>query len=73
MCGNEFSQLRESPIYVLLPPALTAVGEDTASDFLRRAYLTTQRHIKEMRGSSRIFFVDFNREKKKTITNNDIF
>lgn len=41
MCGNEFSQLGESPIYVLLPPALTAVGEDTASNFLRRACLTT--------------------------------
>jgi len=37
VCGNELPQLGESPVHVLLSPALTAVGEDTASDFLRRA------------------------------------
>lgn len=37
VCGNELSQLRESAVHVLLSPALAAVGEDTASDFLWRA------------------------------------
>lgn len=39
VCGNEFPQLRERPVHVLLPPALAAVGEDTASEFLRRAVI----------------------------------
>lgn len=40
VCGNEFSQLRESPVHVLLSPALTAVCEDTPGNFLRRACKT---------------------------------
>lgn len=35
--GDEFPQLGESPVHVLLAPALAAVGEDAAGDFLRRA------------------------------------
>lgn len=34
---DEFPQLGERPVDVLLAPPLTAVGEDAASDFLRRA------------------------------------
>lgn len=37
VCGDEFPQLGERPVHVLLSPALAAVGEDTASEFLRRA------------------------------------
>lgn len=39
VCGNEFSELRESPVHILLSPALTGVGEDTASKFLRRTVI----------------------------------
>lgn len=30
--GDEFTELSECPVYVLLPPAFTAVGEDTADN-----------------------------------------
>lgn len=45
--GNEFPQLRESPVHILLSPALTAVGEDTASKFLRGAYWTHMNTVYE--------------------------
>lgn len=36
--GDEFPQLGEGAVHVLLSPALAAVGEDTAGDLLRRAW-----------------------------------
>lgn len=38
VCGDQFSQLKKRAVNVLLPPALPAVGEDTAGEFLRRAW-----------------------------------
>lgn len=47
--GNEFPQLRESPVDVLLSPAFTAVGEDAAGEFLGRAFIHL--HLKVRGGS----------------------
>lgn len=36
VCGDELSKLRESTVHILLTPALTAIGENTPGQLLRR-------------------------------------